>query len=321
MDNLHAVKTENSGQVTQTLTCATGEPFIKTALRAQRNEITEYHVYRRLSSATKHPENKKILKQIADDELKHYAFWKKRTHRSESPYTFKIQLYYLIAKFFGITFAMKLMERGENRAQLVYKQMCEIESGLDEILNEEKKHEKLLVDIIDEDHLNYVGSVLKGINVAIVELVAMLAGLTLVFHDTHLIASAGLVAGIAMAMSLMGTDYLGNKTDTLFRNRMPDSGGKYQKGPIYSGITSIVMAFFLAIPFLVLNDRFISLGFSVTVALMAIFLFNFYVSVTRDVSFLNKVREMAVISLGTAGLAFVAGHLVRAFLAGIDKIR
>ena len=38
----------------------------------QQTEITEYHIYKRLSKRINSPENAKILAQIAEDELRHY---------------------------------------------------------------------------------------------------------------------------------------------------------------------------------------------------------------------------------------------------------
>ena len=43
----------------------------------QKNEITEHHIYLRLSKSIKNRENSKILQKIAHDELKHYEFWMK----------------------------------------------------------------------------------------------------------------------------------------------------------------------------------------------------------------------------------------------------
>jgi len=41
---------------------------------AQKSEITEHFVYHKLSQSSKDPHNKSVLKQISDDELKHYHF-------------------------------------------------------------------------------------------------------------------------------------------------------------------------------------------------------------------------------------------------------
>ena len=44
-------------------------------LRAQRNEITEHHIYRQLAAVTTHEANRAILQNIADDEKRHYEFF------------------------------------------------------------------------------------------------------------------------------------------------------------------------------------------------------------------------------------------------------
>ncbi|MFX0171224.1 MAG: ferritin family protein [Candidatus Hodarchaeota archaeon] len=53
------------------------EPSVeKLVRRAQRNEITEYHIYRKLVKRQDNPHNQDILNRIAEDELRHYQFWK-----------------------------------------------------------------------------------------------------------------------------------------------------------------------------------------------------------------------------------------------------
>ena len=44
---------------------------------AQRDEITEHAVYKRLSISVTDSHNRGVLDRIAEDELKHYNFWKK----------------------------------------------------------------------------------------------------------------------------------------------------------------------------------------------------------------------------------------------------
>ncbi len=52
------------------------ETMRKKLLGFQRNEITEHHIYSKLAEKVKSPENRKILKNIADDELRHYRKWR-----------------------------------------------------------------------------------------------------------------------------------------------------------------------------------------------------------------------------------------------------
>ena len=53
-----------------------------------------------------------------------------------------------------------------------------------EIVEDEDKHEQELIDLIDEERLRYVGSIVLGLNDALVELTGALAGLHLLFK-TH----------------------------------------------------------------------------------------------------------------------------------------
>jgi len=41
--------------------------IIKQIISAQQNEVTEYHIYKRLARKSKNPSHKKILNSIAED--------------------------------------------------------------------------------------------------------------------------------------------------------------------------------------------------------------------------------------------------------------
>ena len=83
----------------------------------QKNEITEYHIYKMLARAVKSPENRRILAEIADDELQHYQVWRIYTQQDVKPDKLNIWKYYWISRIFGFTFGIKLMEKGEEGAQ------------------------------------------------------------------------------------------------------------------------------------------------------------------------------------------------------------
>ncbi|MDP6367919.1 MAG: ferritin family protein, partial [Nitrospinota bacterium] len=91
----------------------------KLMLKAQINEITEYHIYRKLAETSK-DSNKKVLNKIAEDELRHYNFWKAYTKKEANPKKITIWFYYIISRLLGLTFGLKLMERGEELAQKSY---------------------------------------------------------------------------------------------------------------------------------------------------------------------------------------------------------
>lgn len=273
---------------------------------AQKNELTEYFIYEKLSRSVKDKHNSDILKSISADELKHHDFWKNLTGRDVKPYTFKIRMYYLISKIFGITFAIKLMERGEGEAQINYDTISQSIPGAKDIMQDEHDHENELIAMIDEERLRYTGAIIRGLNEALVELTGALAGLTLVFHSASLIATAGLITGVAMSLSMTGTEYLATKSET---NRQ-----RPVKAALYTGFTNIVTVLFLIYPYFLFDNIYFSLGLMLFNAILVIYIFTFYMSVTKGISFKRNFSEMALISLGIAAITFFIGFLARNFL-------
>jgi hypothetical protein len=115
----------------------------------QRNEITEYHIYQQLAKTIKSAENRKILEQIAVDEFNHYQKWKAYTGQEVKPDRGKMWLFYLIGRFFGFTFAIKLMERGEEGARENYSAVSEQIDEAQAIAEDENAHEDALIDMPD----------------------------------------------------------------------------------------------------------------------------------------------------------------------------
>ncbi len=58
-------------------------------------------------------ENKKILMRLADEEKAHYEIWKGYTGIEMKTEKLKVFKYKMLARVLGFTFAVKLMENGE----------------------------------------------------------------------------------------------------------------------------------------------------------------------------------------------------------------
>ncbi|MFY9357643.1 MAG: rubrerythrin family protein, partial [Defluviitoga tunisiensis] len=69
----------------------------------QKNEITEYEIYRKIAKSTKDENNKKVLEKIAQEELNHYNIWKSYTGIDVKPNKVKIDFYVLLSKILGLT--------------------------------------------------------------------------------------------------------------------------------------------------------------------------------------------------------------------------
>jgi len=278
-------------------------------IKAQRAEITEHYIYKRLSKRTKKEANKDILNRIADDELRHYNIWKKFSEREVAPSRWDIKKYYWIARIFGLTFGLKIMERGEERAQINYGEIGkEIPEAL-KISQDENNHEKELIAMIDEDQLKYIGSIVLGLNDALVEILGTLAGLTFALQNNKLVALAGIITGIAGALSMASSEYLSNKSEGNEEGAV--------KSAIFTGIAYVFAVVFLVVPYFIFSSPFVSLAVAVFDSIFIVFLFTFYISVANEQPFRKRFVEMVVLSTIVALISFGLGYLAR-IIFGIE---
>ena len=282
------------------------EKVEKIILNAQRNEITEHFIYERLAQSVKDLQNKEVLKRISDDELRHYSFWREYTHNNVKPDSLKIWKYFLISKIFGITFGIKLMEKGEEKAQATYEKISEFVPDAKVIVKDEDEHERQLVNLIDEERLRYVGSMVLGLNDALVEFTGALAGYTFALQNTRMVAMTGLITGVAASLSMATSEYLSTKSEGNAKNPF--------KAASYTGIAYVLAVLFLIAPYLLLTDVYACLSLTIVNAIIVIFLFTFYISVAKDLPFRKRFLEMTTISLGIAGLTFTIGFFIRTLL-------
>ena len=268
----------------------------KALLRFQQNEITESLLYTQLAAIEKDPSNKEVLLQIANDEKGHYTILKKYTGQEISPNKLRVTKYYWLARILGITFAIKLMEGSEESAKNDYASYDEY-PDLQQIARDEDEHEQRLIALINEERLEYMGSVVLGLNDALVEFTGALAGFTLALSDSRLMASS---------------EYLSTKSENGNEN------GKHPvKASIYTGIAYIFTVVALVAPFIFISNVLMALGLMLIIALSIIALFNYYYSIARSESFRKRFTEMAVLSFSVAALSFLIGYALKEF-TGID---
>lgn len=278
-------------------------------LQFQLNEITEYHIYTRLAQAVKSPENRAVLQRIGEDERRHYEEWKDHTQTSVRPNRLKVFWYTLLGRLLGVTFALKLMEQGEESAQESYADVVAAVPEAEAILHDEDTHEMVLLEMLDEERLRYTGSIVLGLNDALVELTGALAGLTLALQDTKLIALTASITGVAASMSMAASEYLSTKSEET--SKTPG------RAALYTGVAYIFTVSALVLPYLLLSNYYACLAVSLTIAVLIIAAFNYYVAVAKGEPFRHRFVEMAGLSLSIAVLSFGVGYLLR-MLFGIE---
>ncbi len=280
--------------------------MVGTLITLQQGEITEHQIYQKIAAATSDPHNRVVLTRIAVQEYEHYLIWKKYTRRDIAPKAHLVWSYYFLARFLGITFAIKLMEGVEKRAQGIYREVGMIIPEVREIVAHEEAHERELIGLLDEERLRYVGSVVLGLNDALVEFTGTLAGLTFAIQNSQVIAMAGLITGVAASLSMGASEYLSQKSG--------GGSGDAVKAALYTGIAYIVTVCLLVLPFLFLSNPYFALPITMASAILVIFLFTFYISIAKDLPFVRRFFEMAAISMGIAAISFVIGLMIRVLM-------
>lgn len=272
-------------------------------LRFQKNEVTEHHIYRRLADIQKKPHNREVLLELANEEWRHYQALEKYTGKTIPPARFRVWLYITIAQYFGLTFSIRLLEKGERLAQHAYREHKDF-PDLQKMAREEERHEVKLIQLIDEEGLNYMGAVVLGLNDALVEFTGALAGYTFALQHSKLVALTGAITGIAAALSMAASEYLSTRAENDVRKNAV-------KAAIYTGIAYIITVTVLILPFVLLPNVYWGLGVCLFGALLIIALFNYYYSVVKSEKFRKRFTEMAIISIGIAAASFLIGYALR----------
>ena len=278
--------------------------------KMQQNELTESVIYEKITSFAKGEENKQTLLRLAQEEKAHYLIWQKYTGQEMKPQLGKVLKYVGIARTLGFTFAVKLMEKGEENAQEEYALLAKEVEESAFIRQQEEEHENALLGMLDEERLQYVGSMVLGLNDALVELTGSLAGFAFALQNTRLIALSGLIVGISATFSMASSEFLAarseGRTDAL-------------KSCSYTGIAYLLTVIALIAPYLIFpSGQYIPALLCMLGVVIAIIAgFTYYTSVAQDRPFKNRFLEMALISVGVAVVSFIVGILAKTFL-GVD---
>ena len=269
--------------------------------KLQKKELTEHYIYKRMSEKMQEPENKKRMKLMAKDDLRHAKVLQKYTKKPAKPYYIRLWLTNLLARILGYTFMLRLRQRSENKNQTIYQNLLIDAEDKDMLITQDKTHETMIIETIEDDRVTYIRAIVLGLNDALVELSGALAGLTFAIANTEIISITGLITGIAAAMSMAASEYLSSSA-----NNHSDA----LKSSVYTGISYIIVVIILILPYLILDNRFIALGIMLSSAMVIIFLFNYFMCVAMQYNFKRRFTQMAIISLGIAFISFIIGTLL-----------
>ena len=210
--------------------------------KMQQNELTESVIYEKIAAFAKGEENKQTLLRLSREERAHYEIWKKYTGIELKPQKGKVLKFTLLARVLGFTFAVKLMENGEENAQAEYALLAQEVPESIQIRKQEEEHEQALLGMLDEERLQYVGSMVLGLNDALVELTGSLAGFAFALQNNRLIALSGLIVGISATFSMASSEFLAARSE---------GRSDALKSCTYTGIAYLITVVLLIAPYLI----------------------------------------------------------------------
>lgn len=278
--------------------------------RAQVDEENGAALYAFMAKREKNPENKKLLEQMAEDEKSHAVVWQKITGENIGPRFGFLLVMKLMTVLLGFTFVVKLMQKAENFSATSYEELQDELPQAAALLVDERRHEKELYGMLDEERLHYVGAMVLGLNDALVELTGAIAGVTFALANTRLVAMTGIITGVSATLSMAASNFLSQQAE----------GAKDAvKSSLYTGIAYLVTVALLVLPYLLMPaDQYVAaFVMMIAMVLLIILVFNYYISVVKGMPFLRRFGEMAVISLSVAVISFVIGVLAKRLL-GLD---
>lgn len=274
---------------------------IDVVLDFQRNEITEAQVYGFLSKLAK-GKNKEILNKIRNDELKHYQMWREISGQDVNINWLKVSYYSLLALIFGVTFAIKLMEKGEQSAELAYKGIASQYAQAEAIYKDEENHEETLYQLIEEEKLSYLGSIVLGLNDALVEITGTLAGLSFALRVSQTVGIAGLITGVAASLSMAASEYL---------SQVADGKPNPVKAAIYTLIAYFVVVLGLVLPYFFIGNAVTAFVVTLGVGLLVVVYYAGFASVIHEKSFGSTFLQMLLVVFGVSLISFGIGQLAR----------
>jgi len=279
------------------------------------DEFSDYTLYDRLSrTVSSDSPFREVLQSLSATEHRHFEFWRKYVP-GEEPKIAKLKLYWVLflRKFFGLTFATRYLDRHETNVVKEYQGLARLIPGTDqpaydEMVADEKEHEKAFALKVESSAVRYIAFVVLGLADALVEISGIHAGWLGLFEKTEIAGLAGVVAGGAASLAM---------ASAAFAQAKQGFSGSARLSAVYTGVSYFITAIILATPYFLTSSMTLALGSSLTLAVAILAVTTWYSTVIQQKPFLRDFVEILAILFGTTILVFLLGALVSAEFPGI----
>src|SRR5713226_5024453 len=285
--------------------------LVKLAAKSARDEYTDGAVYQMLSRHEKNQSFKKALEDLARGEQSHYEFWQAYTHDPGVKVN-RLKVYFtlLLRLTLGLTFTMKFLERHENAHHERYRQMLKNippadKARFEAMLEEEEHQESYLMGEVHEGRVKYMSFIVLGLADAVVEISGIHAGSLGIYRKTELAGLAGVIAGMASSLAMASAAYAQAKQGF---------EGSAKWSAVYTGVSYMFTAIFLALPYFLTGSMVLALGSSLVVGIILVAMMTYYDTVISAKHFARQFVEIAGIILAASLALYIAGTLINQFL-------
>jgi len=278
------------------------------------DELLDHELYARLAARERNERNRKLLEELARDELRHHLFWSKLAGpvRLGLGDRLRLRLLLSLSRLAGKTFTIKLLERGEAATVGEYRRAAaelggELAAELARVIEDEELHESELASSLDELVVRQLGSIALGVSDAIIELTGVLAGFAGYTGSPLQVAAAGLIVGVSAALSMAAAAYSQAKHE---RGKNPRTTATF------TGLFYMLTVLALVAPLLLGVPTSLGVALSLACALAILAAFSFYSAVIMERPFLREYLENAAVIMAVSLVGYAFGQIVKELTEG-----
>lgn len=153
--------------------------------------------------------------------------------------------------------------------------------------------------------IHYVGAIVLGMNDALVEMMAALAGFTIGLGENRLIILAGITTGVAATLSMSCAEFLSDEVGETHANSLVSS--------LLTGVAYLAVVVMLLSPYFIVANPWHALFYSFLLACVLIVIFSLGVSRIRCIPFSIFFLKMFWISFFVALVSFAISWAANAY--------
>jgi VIT1/CCC1 family predicted Fe2+/Mn2+ transporter len=272
------------------------------------DEYSDYLMYRSLAKKVKEKDLADVLEHLAEREYKHYLFWKKYLKDKEPKVnSLRLHLVNLFRIIFGLTFAVRYLERHEEDVIKRYRTVAHLIPEQDrteyqEMLADEEHHEKEFSSRIESSTVRYISFIVLGLADALVEISGIHAGSLGIYNSTEIAGLAGIIAGAAASLAM---------ASAAFAQAKQGFQGSAKLSALYTGVSYFITAVILASPYFMTKDMIEALGVSLLLAVIILVVTTYYGAVIRAQPFTKDFAEITLIMFGATATLYIFGYFIR----------